>query len=214
MRWLTFEHSPGAYRADFYVYGAVLLALGIALLAGPPDLRLLGWAVTGVLGWTLLEYLLHRFVLHGLPPFKRWHAEHHRRPAALIAAPTLLTATVFSALLVLPATWWLGAWPATALSFGLLSGYLAYGLIHHAVHRPTTTKVPTKAMAKLMRMEQRWLQRRRLWHGLHHRRMQQTPGSPPSSATDGYYGVSSAFWDRVFGTDRRVTSSACRSPRR
>lgn len=207
MHWLTLEHSPGAYRADFYVYGAVLLALGALLLARPPDPRLLGWVVAGALGWTLLEYLLHRFVLHGLPPFKRWHAEHHRRPTALIAAPTLLTTTLFVALLVLPGLAWLGVWPTAALSLGLLGGYLAYGLIHHAIHRPMT--------ADATRFGRRWLLKRRLWHGLHHRRMHgKTPGSPPSSVMEGYYGVSSAFWDRVFRTDRRVTSRACRSSRR
>ncbi len=208
MRWLTrLEHSPGAYRADFYVYGALLLALGAVLLSGPPDRHLIGWGVAGVLGWTLLEYLLHRFVLHGLPPFKRWHAEHHRRPTALIAAPTLLTATLFATLLMPPAVWWLGVGPAAALSFGLLSGYLGYGLIHHAIHSPMPSHTP--------RLVRRWLLRRRLWHGLHHRRMHETPGSPPSSTMEGYYGVSNAFWDRVFRTDRRaVTSRACRSSRR
>lgn len=209
MRWLAFEHSPGAYRADFYLYGTASLALGAALLLGPWDLRLLGWAAAGVLGWTLLEYLLHRFVLHGLPPFKRWHAEHHRRPGALIAAPTLLTATIFTTVLLLPAVWLLGAWPAAALSFGLLNGYLAYGLTHHAIHQPT--------VGKPVRFGRRWLHRRRLWHGLHHRRVPTTPGSPPASAMAGYYGVSSVFWDRVFGTARRpvaATSAAYRSPPR
>lgn len=197
MRWLAFEHSPGAYRADFYVYGMVSLALAAALLAGPSDPRLLGWAVAGSLAWTLLEYLLHRFVLHGLPPFKRWHAEHHHRPTALIAAPTVLTAALFTALLLLPAIWWLGAWPAAALSFGLLNGYLAYGLVHHAIHRPAAGRRPTW-------FGRRWLLRRCLWHGLHHRRVvgvATAPGGPP--AVPGYYGVSSAFWDHVFGTDRR-----------
>jgi sterol desaturase/sphingolipid hydroxylase (fatty acid hydroxylase superfamily) len=203
MGWLSFEHSPGAYRADFCVHGAVLLALGVALWAGPPEPRLLGWAVAGAWTWTLLEYLLHRFVLHGLAPFKQWHLEHHRRPTALIAAPTLLSAAVFSSLL-LPAAWLLGTRPAAALGVGLLGGYLVYGLIHRAVHRPMTTYAT--------HFGRRWLLKRRLWHGLHHRRMR--PGHPPSSAAARYYGVSSAFWDRVFRTDHRITSAACRWPRR
>jgi len=205
MGWLSFEHSPGTYRADFCVYGAVLLALGAALWAGPPDPRLLGWVVAGACTWTLLEYLLHRFVLHGLAPFKQWHLEHHRRPTALIAAPTLLSAAVFSSLL-LPAAWVLGTRPAAALGVGLLGGYLVYGLIHHAIHRPITRHATHFGW--------RWLLKRRLWHGLHHRRMHATPGHPRPTAAQGYYGVSSAFWDRVFRTDHRITSSACRWPRR
>lgn len=196
MPWLTIEHSPRAYRADFFFYGAVSATLGAALLLAAPTGQgwpLAAWAAGGALGWTLLEYLLHRFVLHGLPPFKRWHAEHHRRPTALIAAPTLLTASIFSTLLVLPAVWLLGAWPAAALSCGLLSGYLAYGLTHHALHLPRAG-----ASAGL---GQRWLLQRRQWHGLHHRGARQAmPGSSES-----HYGVSSAFWDRVFRTDGRST---------
>lgn len=47
----------------------------------------------GVVGWTLLEYLVHRFLLHGVFPetrgrpgrwlharFDRMHADHHQRP--------------------------------------------------------------------------------------------------------------------------------------
>ncbi len=204
MHWLAIEHSPAAYRADFYVYAAVLVAIGVALLAGPLDLGLLAWIATGAWAWTLVEYLVHRFVLHGLAPFTRWHAEHHRRPTALIAAPTLLSASIFANLL-LPTIWLLGARPAGALTFGLLSGYLAYGLIHHAIHRPMPARVTS--------FGRRWLLKRRLWHGLHHRRMHAGPRDPAATVTaaQGYYGVTGAFWDRVFRTDRRITSPACRS---
>lgn len=202
MRWLTFEHSPVAYRVDFCLYGALLLTLCAGLLATSPDVMLAAWVLAGAWGWTLLEYLLHRFVLHGLPPFKRWHAEHHRRPKALIAAPTLLSMALFANLL-LPAVWLIGARAAAALAIGLMGGYLGYGLIHHAMHwlmRPSA-----------LRVGRRWLLQRRVWHGLHHRRL---PGSgSAASALHGYYGVSTTFWDRVFRSDRRVTSAACRSPR-
>lgn len=205
MGWLSFEHSPSAYRADFCAYGAMLLLLGAVTCAGPSDPRLLGWVMTGASGWTLLEYLVHRFVLHGLMPFKRWHDEHHRRPTALIAAPTLLSAAVFASVL-LPAAWLLGQRSAAALGVGLLGGYLSYSLIHHVVHRPMT------ACAK--HLGRPWLHKRRLWHGLHHRRMHSTHGRQPAPAAQGYYGVSSAFWDKVFRTDSAITSSACRWPHR
>jgi cyclopropane-fatty-acyl-phospholipid synthase len=32
-----------------------------------------GAALAGLLGWSLIEYGVHRFVLHGLAPFRRWY---------------------------------------------------------------------------------------------------------------------------------------------
>jgi len=47
-----------------------------------------------------------------------------------------------------------GLGPATALSFGLVSGYLAYGLTHHATHHAVPGLGRNNA----------WLARRRRWH--------------------------------------------------
>jgi sterol desaturase/sphingolipid hydroxylase (fatty acid hydroxylase superfamily) len=115
-------------------------------------------------------------VLHGLQPFARWHAEHHLRPAALICAPTVLSASLILLLVFLPALVIGGAWPACALSFGLLTGYLAYAITHHATHH--------------WRTDNRWLLRRKRWHARHH----------SASRNGGHDGVTSGFWDRVFGS--------------
>ena len=179
MALLALEHSRVAYAADFALYGITVAALS-SLLAwrAPADswpaLSLL--ALVGLLSWTLIEYLLHRFVLHGLQPFKRWHAEHHARPTALICAPTLLSATLFLLLVFLPALGLSNLWAACALMLGVISGYLAYAITHHAVHQ--------------WRGNSQWLKQRKLWHALHHAR----------AAQPGRYGVSSNFWDRVWGT--------------
>jgi cyclopropane-fatty-acyl-phospholipid synthase len=182
MALLSFEHSKAAYRIDFALYGAAVAGLAAWLLLAVPQAHwpaMLAWVLAGLLGWTLMEYLLHRFVLHGLWPFRQWHAQHHERPTALICAPTLLSASLIGTCVFVPA-WLLGSvWQATALTQGLLSGYLVYALVHHATHHGRTRSV--------------WLKRRKLWHARHHH-----AGSPAC------YGVTSAFWDHVFGSAQTV----------
>ena len=90
----SLEHSKAAYRLDFAVYGAAVAALAVVLLVAAP--REQGWQIValvllGLASWTAIEYALHRFVLHGMQPFSRWHAEHHERPQALICARLLGT---------------------------------------------------------------------------------------------------------------------------
>jgi cyclopropane-fatty-acyl-phospholipid synthase len=177
----TLEHSRWAYRADFALYGtAVVLLAAFLLAAGPHELRLEIWALAllGLASWSAIEYALHRFVLHGLQPFQRWHAEHHERPTALICSPTLFSATLIATLVFLPALVLGNLWRACALTLGVLSGYLAYAITHHATHH--------------WRADNAWLKQRKRWHALHHHR-------------DGprCYGVTSTFWDRVFGSAER-----------
>jgi sterol desaturase/sphingolipid hydroxylase (fatty acid hydroxylase superfamily) len=172
------EHSKAGYWADFAAYAVaiVLLASGLALY-GPRSLwsLLIGIAVFGLASWSLIEYGMHRFVLHGLEPFRSWHGAHHERPHALISAPTLLSAGLIGGLVFLPALLALGAWQAAALTLGVTTGYLAYAITHHAAHH--------------WQIDSAWLKERKRWHARHHH------------AVGGCcYGVSSSFWDRVFGS--------------
>lgn len=175
----SLEHGRAAYRADFVGYGlAVLLLaayLGVDGSAGQ-RLAMLACVAAGLAGWTLIEYLLHRFVLHGPEPFRRWHAEHHARPTALICTPTPYSAALLFVLVYLPARLLLGPWLGGALTLGVLAGYLSYTVAHHATHH--------------WRGRGRWLLQRKRWHALHHR-----PGAHP-----GHYGVTTGFWDRAFGS--------------
>ena len=186
MNLLTLEHSKLAYRADFALYAAAVTVLAaLLLLAGPGEQRLAlaSLALAGLAGWTVIEYALHRFVLHGLAPFRRWHAEHHDRPTALICAPTILSAAAIVILVTLPA-WLLGnLWSACALTFGVLAGYLAYAITHHATHH--------------WHADTAWLKQRKRWHALHH-----------YVGAAGCYGVTSSFWDHVFGSVRRTPAIA------
>jgi cyclopropane-fatty-acyl-phospholipid synthase len=178
---LTLEHRPLVYWADFAWHGVVALGLAALLVAGLPAaatwpllLTTLALVPLGALLWTMAEYLLHRFVLHGLPPFKHWHALHHRRPRALICGPTLLSSALIAVLVFAPAWALLGTRPAEALTLGLVLGYLGYGLVHHAIHHGGGGN---------------WMRDRRRWHALHHHA--QAPAG---------YGVSTSLWDRVFVT--------------
>ena len=171
------EQSRWVYRADLVFYSAVSLVLAAALLGfGPRDhwALLLGLAAAGLASWSLAEYLLHRFVLHGVRPFSAWHAAHHKQPLALMGTPTVLSATLIALLVFVPAWWAGGLWVGSAFTWGLSTGYLGYGLMHHALHQP--------------RSRFAWLRRRQLWHARHH-------GARHGPA---HFGVTSAVWDHVF----------------
>ena len=184
---LTLEHGKLAYRADFLLYALSVPALTALLLwtaARSYWLNGLFWVLVGLVSWTLIEYVLHGFVLHGLQPFRGWHEAHHQRPTALICAPTIFSATLIAVLVFLPA-WVIGDLScACSLTLGLLVGYLAYATTHHATHHWRATSS--------------WLKARKRWHALHHH------AHDPAC-----YGVTSAFWDHVFGS-----GSLCAAPHR
>jgi sterol desaturase/sphingolipid hydroxylase (fatty acid hydroxylase superfamily) len=190
------EHSKAAYWADFLVYAAVIGGLASCISAFAPRTHwaaMLALAAAGLAAWSLVEYAMHRFVLHRMEPFKTWHAKHHERPTALISAPTALSATLITLLVFVPALIASTLWPAVALTLGVTAGYLAYALCHHATHH--------------WRANGTWLKGRKRWHAIHHRR-----------AGTACYGVTSTLWDRVFRTVPDVklpspaSSGAGRSP--
>jgi 4-hydroxysphinganine ceramide fatty acyl 2-hydroxylase len=159
--------------ARLWVFGSLFLVAivwGIAAgeLAALP-LAFLG----GVLLWTAIEYLMHRFAFHGFAP----HWEHHEDPTAVkyILAPFPLSLS-FSAGL------WLAFWlafrsttlPGLVLT-GVWTGYLAYEALHLRIHS-------TASGGKLLRDLRRY-------HFRHHFANDQV-----------CYGVTSPLWDVVFRT--------------
>jgi hypothetical protein len=63
------------------------LALGLHRFSGPWVLAG-GVVLVGFLPCGLLEYVVHRWVLHGPPSLaRRGHAQHHAEPRALISTP-------------------------------------------------------------------------------------------------------------------------------
>jgi sterol desaturase/sphingolipid hydroxylase (fatty acid hydroxylase superfamily) len=162
------------------------------------DLRLsaLMLFASGWLVWSLLEYLLHRFVFHmgAHTPKQRLrafllHGYHHEFPddAMRLVAPPLMSWPI--ALVVglayyalLGSTKWIFLFAGTAV------GYIAYDWIHFYTHHFR----PRRGIGK-------WL---RSYHMLHHFGEQGTR-----------FGVSSPLWDFVFGTYRPVPHRGRRADR-
>ena len=195
MSLFSLEHSARAYGLDFALYALLCLGLATALLAASPEgsgVPLLAWVGAGVALWSLLEYLLHRFVLHGVAPLSRWHARHHQQPNALIATPVVLSLSLFLLLAGLPAWWLLGGWAALALGLGLLGSYLLYGLTHHATHHPTPDWIAHSS----------WMRQRRVRHAMHH--AAHHIRARGEACKPCHFGVSNSLWDTVFGTNPLV----------
>ncbi len=188
MKFLELESSRTAYRADFAVYALAVLGLSAGLLWQPPGpaWQVLAAVAAGYAVWSVLEYALHRFVLHGLQPFAGMHAQHHQRPTARIGTPTVVSAPLFALFGFAPLWAVAGLGWASAFTLGLLVGYLAYALTHHAMHRASKDGLGGLGAAG----EQGWLARHQRWHVRHHQ----------LTLTPGCYGVSHRFWDHIFGT--------------
>jgi len=141
--------------------------------------------VSGMLLWTLLEYLLHRWLFHYTPKsdtmkafFFLTHGYHHEfpdDPMRLVAPPLMYwgLASFFAALFFLAfgKVWW------GPMYAGMMGGYLFYDSVHFYVHHAR----PTSGIGKFLRS----------YHLLHH-----------FDDHDTRYGISTPLWDFVFRTYR------------
>jgi sterol desaturase/sphingolipid hydroxylase (fatty acid hydroxylase superfamily) len=146
--------------------------------------------VVGLILWTLAEYVLHRFVFHFQPrnpgPMVErvvflFHGVHHAQPACktrLVMPPaaSIPMAAIFYGLfvLIIGSVMVSPEWIAPVFGAFIL-GYVAYDMTHYATHHlPAHWRV---------------LKELKRHHMLHHYK---TP--------DARFGVTSPFWDLVFGT--------------
>jgi dihydroceramide fatty acyl 2-hydroxylase len=208
----TEEHVPGTLRlfsnpllerlsrTPLWAVWAMWLPLAslmFAHYAGAPGATAssgAAFAVAGVGAWTLLEYLLHRFVFHVLVealPDRGWanvlglavHGIHHKAPMdgdRLVMAPALgfIIAACLWVLLRFTLLAAMTAATFAAVFGGGVLGYVAYDSLHYAAHHggPVWRRTPVLG----------WLS---TYHLRHH-------AAHEASA----YGVSSPLWDAVFGT--------------
>jgi sterol desaturase/sphingolipid hydroxylase (fatty acid hydroxylase superfamily) len=177
-----------SYFADMVLSPLLALGLSVFALTHFTGLELTEWffaMMTGIALWTLCEYFVHRVVYHRIPIFKRYHEAHHADPRAYIGAPpTLATAIVFLGSFVPLAA--VAPVFANGLSAGMLIGYAAYALAHHAFHFWTPTPGG-------------YLYRMRLHHAAHH-----------YHNNEGNFGVTTSFWDWLFGTRIQRSGSFAR----
>ncbi|WP_219222556.1 sterol desaturase family protein [Pedobacter antarcticus] len=142
------------------------------------------WFLIGLFVWTISEYILHRFVFHFYPKSaigKRihfiFHGVHHDYPndsKRLVMPPS---ASIPMALgLYFLFLYILPAGTIYAFFTGFLIGYLIYDMVHYALHHANFKSGFWKKLKQ--------------HHMLHHY----------SDSTKGY-GVSSAIWDKVLGSD-------------
>jgi sterol desaturase/sphingolipid hydroxylase (fatty acid hydroxylase superfamily) len=132
----------------------------------------------GAVVWSLVEYLIHRFLFHIKPSRFQYtiHGVHHEYPRdkerlMMPPVPGLMITLFFYAL------WWLftGIHYAPACMAGFLAGYLFYTFVHYLIHAHKPIKPFTFFWA----------------HHLKHHNPQFEHKA---------YGVSSPLWDWVFGT--------------
>lgn len=96
-------------------------------------------ALLGALTWTLLEYVIHRFLGHEPKlrpnPFATEHVRHHGEGDYF--APTwkkALAALAFAALVTPPAIWLAGLTHGVAFVVGLVGFYVVYEVLHRREH--------------------------------------------------------------------------------
>jgi len=169
-----------------WLFGPIaLLLLGLSLGFHPRPFASVSVALlVGVFYWTLIEYVLHRFIFHLVKVKEPWrnlasglHMAHHRDMGEkeLIIAPPMVslffTPMIFLPLWALTRDWTL----ATLVLAGVFIGYILYEWAHYGAHQYQ----PKNAFF-------RYLKR---YHLLHHYK------NP-----NGTFGVTTPIWDYVFGS--------------
>lgn len=147
-----------------------------------PPFALGGWTLAGLLTWTFVEYVLHRWIFHWEPANERvrkaiypLHRLHHDvQEWDRLVAPPLLAVPLW--LIFLGLFWvWLGVPMVFPFFGGFTIGYLCYDYIHFYTHFATP--------------------RSRVGRGLRRRHLQHHFACP-----ERWFGVSSPLWDFVFRT--------------
>ena len=176
------------YWRSFWIFPLTAVVLLNVTLRAEPQSRasdLLWLFPLGVLAWTLLEYVLHRFAFHIQVPLRNdllrhiinaQHVEHHaspRNPDKILVRPMygLVLSSILYGVLYLSIR---NSFSVAGLMAGIWAGFLYYEAVHYRVHFSVSASV--------------FIARQRRAHFYHH-------------FTDNTkcFGVTSPLWDYVFG---------------
>jgi sterol desaturase/sphingolipid hydroxylase (fatty acid hydroxylase superfamily) len=168
------------YYGDFFVYPVLIATLTFCAIHEATGIQLISWllfSLSGIAAWTIAEYFLHRALFHKFPFLKQMHDAHHTMPKALVGTPTWLSVALGSMNIFGPLWWAAGFMIASAISTGLMIGYLCYVTVHHLNHHTNPR-------------HNSYLYRAKRRHALHH-----------YCGESKNFGVTTDFWDRLFGTE-------------
>ena len=129
--------SKAGYFADFAVYPSIVLGLVTLTLRHAPSVVWIEWSIAclaGIAAWTLLEYAIHRGVLHRIRFFAAMHELHHEDPEGFVGTPTWLSLAAICVLALFPLWWGTGFDFASGITAGLMLGYVWYVGMHHLLH--------------------------------------------------------------------------------
>jgi dihydroceramide fatty acyl 2-hydroxylase len=171
----------------FIFYAFVLAALNSAATLSGEGVSLassLASLAAGLLSWGLVEYSIHRWVLHRVPPREgaglpgnRTHLAHHADPNALDRLNVQLGESLPVCAAYFLSAWALTSdWRAAAFAYdGLMLGYFFYEYLDYQAHHGA-------ARGRLVRYFRRY-------HLLHHH-----------CDARARFGVTSPLFDYLFGT--------------
>ncbi|EPS25591.1 hypothetical protein PDE_00525 [Penicillium oxalicum 114-2] len=164
-------------------YGTVIASRGL----GDPIPAVAYW-VGGLCIWTLVEYVLHRFLFHldewlpdnrvGLTLHFLLHGIHHYLPMdryRLVMPPTLFVILALPFWKLAHTVFFYNWFAATQVYCGGIFGYVCYDLTHYFIHH-RNLPLYYKELKK--------------YHLAHH-----------YADYENGFGVTSRFWDRIFGTE-------------
>jgi sterol desaturase/sphingolipid hydroxylase (fatty acid hydroxylase superfamily) len=173
------QMTPFLFFLDFIVHPPIILASiiwGLYINHTHSVALALAMVPLGLLVWTLIEYLVHRFVLHRIPGLQEMHQAHHDETQELIGTPTPFSLPLLFIIVLWPMTYVLGTSFALLWFAGFLIGFIAYTFVHYAVHH-------------LSSGGWRWMKALKWQHNVHHH-----------GTSNQNFGVSTSLWDHVFRT--------------